>query len=452
MQTKADKHMKNDAHNDQRLTIDQAIQLAMAMQKQSKLDQAEGIYQEVLKAVPGHPDALHFLGVLYYQRDQTDAAIESISKAIEASPEYMDAHNNLGNIYMEKGRIKEAEVQYRRTVELAPTHVGALNNLGTVLRALKQFDEAESILRGALENYPDFFPLHYNLGTLLYNKGQDEDAVEHFFKAVILDPEEARSRVRLGLALMSLGRRDEAVKVYRDWLESDPDNPEAKHLLAACSGDAVPGRASDAYVKNLFDRFADSFEEKLNILEYKAPEFVAGAVSKHCGSPDGRLAILDAGCGTGLCGPLLKPFAMRLDGVDLSAGMLKKAGATGMYDQLSESDLTAYIRGHKGVYDVIVAADVLCYFGDLQDLFAAVADTLKPGGRFIFTLEQTGEVLEGEGGDYCIIPQGRYTHSEAYLRRVADHQGLVPEAVGHEVLRKEFGRPVDGMVVTLARA
>ncbi|BBO88768.1 tetratricopeptide repeat protein [Desulfosarcina ovata] len=443
---------KHEADGDTRLSIDQAVRFAIELQQKGQLNKAEGIYQDILAKIPDHQDVLHFYGILEFQRSRTDQAIEKISAAIAAAPDYMDAHNNLGNIYMENRRLEEAEAEYRRTVELAPRHVGALNNLGTVLRALGRFDEAESIFRDTLKDHADFFPLHYNLGNLLYQKGAEEEAVEHYFRAVVLDPDQSRSKIRLGLALIKLGRREEAEQLYRDWLEKEPDNPEAQHMLAACSGEAVPGRASDAYVKTLFNRFADSFEEQLNILAYKAPEFVTGAVATHYGEPENSLAILDAGCGTGLCGPLLKPFAFRLDGVDLSPGMLKKADASGIYDRLTESDLTGYIQGHSGVYDVIVAADVLCYFGDLEDVFAAVADALKPSGRFVFTVERAEPDTNKNNGDYHIIPQGRYTHSEAYIRRIANQKGLTSESITRDVLRKEMGRPVDGLVVTLARA
>ena len=316
---------EKNSGNDTRVTIDQAIRFAMELQKQSKLDQAEGIYHEVLAAIPGHPDALHFLGVLYHQRGRTEYAIRSIIAALAASPDYVDAHNNLGNIYLEQRRLEDAERCYRRTVELAPGHLGAYNNLGTVLRAMGRFDEAGAVFRYALTISSDFFPLHYNLGNLLSQQGRVSEAVDHYFQAMVLDPDQAGSKIMLGIALMAVGRKAEAVAHFQKWIDEDPDHPEARHLLAACSGKSVPDRAPDDYVKSLFDRFADSFEESLIHLEYRAPELVAGAMAQAFGQPAGDLEILDAGCGTGLCGPLLKPHARRLEGVDLSAGMLKRA-------------------------------------------------------------------------------------------------------------------------------
>ncbi|WP_204319811.1 class I SAM-dependent DNA methyltransferase, partial [Klebsiella pneumoniae] len=85
-------------------------------------------------------------------------------------------------------------------------------------------------------------------------------------------------------------------------------------LLAAISGENVPDRASDAYVANLFDAFAATFDHKLARLDYRAPELVAEAVAASQEAGTTGLAILDAGCGTGLCGPSLRPFADRLIG------------------------------------------------------------------------------------------------------------------------------------------
>ncbi|WP_319525608.1 tetratricopeptide repeat protein [uncultured Desulfosarcina sp.] len=438
-----------DDNKDERVSIDQAIRLAMELHKQSKLDQAEGLYREVLAVVPNHPDALHFLGLMHYQRGRVDEAIQAITCALAVAPEYVDAHNNLGNIHMEHKRFKEAEECYRRTVELAPGHLGALNNLGSVLRARGRPEEAEPVFRKALTISEDFFPLHYNLGNLLCEQGKVAEAVDHLFQAIVLDPEQADSKVMLGIALMTLGRKEEAVEHYRRWLKEDPHNPEALHLLAACSDGTAPDRASDNYVKSLFDRFADSFEDSLNVLGYRAPQLVSEALELACGKPKGTLDILDAGCGTGLCGPLLQPYSRKLDGVDLSEGMLNRARRTQSYHRLEEAELSGYLNDCKEEYDVIVSADTLCYFGELQTVFAAAGVALKKNGHFIFTVELADDLQAGENGNYRILPQGRYAHTESYLRQTARQFGLAPLRVQREVLRQEMGRPVKGLVVTL---
>lgn len=157
---------------------------------------------------------------------------------------------------------------------------------------------------------------------------------------------------------------------------------------------------------------------------------------------DGSLDVLDAGCGTGLCGPLLKPYARRLTGVDLSPEMLRLAGRRRVYDELHAVELTAFLRDAPGRYDLIAAADTLCYFGDLGPVLAAAAAALRPGGRLLFTLERLAD-----GGEFRLNSSGRYAHSEAAVDRRLRDSGLVPETVEAGVLRQEGGTPVDGLIV-----
>ena len=156
------------------------------------------------------------------------------------------------------------------------------------------------------------------------------------------------------------------------------------------------------------------------------------------------LDVLDAGCGTGLCGPLIAPYARRLVGVDLSAPMIAQARARNVYDELVKRELTAYLGDSTGEFDVIVSADTLVYFGPLEDVVAASANALRPGGRLIFTVEE----LVGAGSDagYAISPTGRYRHTRQYLERVLANANLRSEIVPAE-LRLEAGDPVRGFVV-----
>ena len=228
----------------------------------------------------------------------------------------------------------------------------------------------------------------------------------------------------------------------------DPDNPTARHHLAACSGADVPERADDAYVKHTFDSFAESFDNVLTRLQYRAPALVVDAMGLVLGAPDASLDILDAGAGTGMCGPLLRPFARRLVGVDLSPGMLERAKARKVYDTLDVGELTAYMRGWPDTFDVIVSADTLVYFGELGPALAAAAAALRAGGLLVFTVEHaTDEPPTG----FRINPHGRYSHAEAYVRGALSAAGLLPLSLGHVHLRTESRQPVDGLLVTARR-
>jgi len=430
------------------LTVDQAIELAKGLQQRLALEEAETIYRRILAHLPEHPDALHFLGLLQYQRGRPEEAVRIISEALRIAPDYVDACNNLGNIYREQERLYEAESCYRRVIELTPRNAGAYNNLGTVLRARGLLSDAAAAYQKAIDLEPNFPNPFENMGNLLSRQGKVTEAVAHYSQAIVLNPDHPGCKKMLGVALSCLGRAEEAAGVFREWAEKEPDNPVAQHLLAACSGKDVPQRAADAYVRQVFDNFAERFEERLESLEYQAPELVAGAVAEIYPEPAGDLDFLDAGCGTGLCGRLLRPYARWLEGVDLSPGMMSRANSTGCYDALEEAELTDFIGSRKDAYDIIVSADTLCYFGDLSAVMAAVAEALRPGGFFIFTVEHGGDGDDTMPAGFRLNPLGQYCHQKNYVNRVVVEAGMQIKSVVHGVLRQEMGSPVAGLVVT----
>ena len=167
------------------------------------------------------------------------------------------------------------------------------------------------------------------------------------------------------------------------------------------------------------------------------------------GAPEGRLDILDAGCGTGLCGEHVKPFARRLVGVDLSLEMLKRAGVRKLYDDLILGELTAFVGAAPAAWDLVVSADTLVYFGDLAPVMAAALRGLRPGGHLVFTVERASEAEAPQG--FRINPHGRYSHTEAYVRRVLSASRLEPRRLTHVHLRLELKKPVEGLLVVAAR-
>ena len=155
--------------------------------------------------------------------------------------------------------------------------------------------------------------------------------------------------------------------------------------------------------------------------------------------------VLDLGCGTGLCGPLLRPMARTLTGVDLSPAMIDKAREHGVYDRLEVGDLVETLRRFPRGYDLLVAADVFVYLGDLAPAFEAAAASLRPDGLLVFTVEAATE------GDRYQLQHAsrRYAHSEAYLRRLAGMYGFEERSLTSIEARADAGRPVKGYMVVL---
>src|SRR5262249_21348812 len=165
--------------------------------------------------------------------------------------------------------------------------------------------------------------------------------------------------------------------------------------------------------------------------------------------PSKCLDVLDAGCGTGLCGPLLAPYARRLVGVDLSAGMLTHAKEKKIYDALTRAELTDYLRNNHEAFDLIVSADALVYFGDLEGVLTAASAAMRPNGLLVFTLEHA--VRAEPNVDYRLEVHGRYSHAPAYVEQSLVAARLRPE-MAHAELRTEAGVPVAGPVIRAKKA
>ncbi|MEO8629195.1 MAG: tetratricopeptide repeat protein [Betaproteobacteria bacterium] len=429
------------------LTLPEALSVAMQLHRAGQLDEGETVYRRILEVAPDYPDALHYLGVLTHQRGRSVDAIELIEKSIALDPTQPDRYNNLGNVLVELGRLPEAANAYGEAVALQPEHADAYNNLGAVLKAQSRFKEAAEAFQKAIDLNPEHINAYNNLGNLLSARGMVKEAVAYYCKAITLMPNHPQSRKLLGIAYYSIGQVEAAANVFREWLRDEPNHPVAQHMFSACSGHDVPARASDAYVEATFDSFAGSFDEKLGRLEYRAPQLIAEALAKACAAPAKNLIALDAGCGTGLCGPLIAPYVSHLVGVDLSAGMLAKAQGRALYDDLVKAELTAYLQSKLDAFDLIVSADTLVYFGRLEPVIEAAARALRNQGLLIFTVEETADA----DAEHRINPHGRYSHSRAYVERTLSAAGLEVRAIESAALRMEGGNPVTGLVVTAAK-
>ena len=228
--------------------------------------------------------------------------------------------------------------------------------------------------------------------------------------------------------------------MFEEWLAEEPDDPIARHMLAACSGRDVPARASDAFVEATFDSFAGSFDAKLAKLLYRAPALVAEMLARSGVEASNDLDVLDAGCGTGLCGPLLAPYARRLVGVDLSERMLAQARARDVYDELVKGELTEYLRGVRRHVRRDRVGGHARLLRAARGGRAAAERALRPGGRVVFTVEEQADA--GYSLSVTAATAMRVTTSSARSLTA----GLQAEIEAAE-LRLEAGDPVQGLVV-----
>jgi predicted TPR repeat methyltransferase len=380
---------------------------AEAEYAQGRLSEAEAICRGLLRDDPDQPEALHLLGRLALQAGDTALAQALIGRAIGRRPNSAAFHRSLGEVLQRTGRFEESLACLERALALEP------DSAATYCRAGDAYQEA----------------------------GRLEEAAACFERAVTLDPSCVRAHLACALALQQLGRLEEAARALRRGLDARPADAEMAFYLAALEGRSWPSRAPEAFIVRHFDRIAPSFDAHLrDRLRYRVPELVAEQLDCVLGGQERSLDVLDAGCGTGLCGPLLRPLARRLVGVDLSTRMLEQAGTRGVYDELRPGELTELLTRERVKYDLIVATDVLIYFGDLEPPFRAAARALRPDGLLAISVERS------DHGEYVLHAGARYAHGADYVRRTAAAAGLTEVGSAECELRLELGRPVAGLV------
>lgn len=282
-------------------------------------------------------------------------------------------------------------------------------------------------------------------GLALVADGDLAAAISVFEQALERAPDWAEARFALADALHAAGRRDEAVTAYAAYLALDPaDIMGAAIRLALLGAAPQPDRLPPAYVKTLFDQYAPRFEASLvGRLAYRAPLLLRAALEAvaPAAAPAGR--VLDLGCGTGLAGEALRHRAAWLEGVDLSPVMVEQARRKGIYDRLEVGEAVAVLSGARDRFDIVVAADVVVYLGDLAPLLAAAHRALVPGGRFAFSAQRT------EGAGFLLGGDHRYSHSVVYLTAAAETAGFAVERLENAVCRTEAGADVAGLIAVL---
>ncbi|PWS38267.1 hypothetical protein DFH01_02940 [Falsiroseomonas bella] len=395
-------------------SVDELLREGTARHAQGDLDGAARLYRKVLSQQPRNGNALNLLGIVARQRGDTARALELSRRAVAERPDSPIFLANHGATLAEAGRIGEAVAALRAALARRPDDAVTLRNLGQALTAAGDAVGALAPLRRAVTIAPDAPEPWLALAHAL-REAKDPGAAE------------AARRV---LALPAPA----------------PLLAQARFLLAGLGEEAPPDRAPASYVKDLFDQYAPRFDAELEgRLGYRTPALLAQMLRDAGVAADGSRRVLDLGCGTGLSGVALQPFAKRMTGLDLSPRMLAEAGRRKLYDALEEADLVEWLPRQRDRFDLVAAADVLNYLGDLAPAFQGIAGALAPGGIAAFSIEA------GEDSPFALGAGLRYRHDPAHVARLAAAAGLLEIARQETVLREEKGAPVRGVLFLLRR-
>jgi protein O-GlcNAc transferase len=208
------------------MTIEQAMAMAVKHHHAGRLNEAAGIYRQILDHAPQHPQAQANLGIALAQMGQWRQAEAPARAAAELMPEAAGFHSNLGNILRELGKLPQAEAALRRAVSIDGQLVEAHANLGQVLYAQRRLKESADAYRAALKLNPSLVEALNGLGVVLRELREPVEAMECFRRALAANPSSAMAHSNLGMALGDRGLNEQAEREFRSAAEMEPGNAQ----------------------------------------------------------------------------------------------------------------------------------------------------------------------------------------------------------------------------------
>ena len=445
---------------------------------------AAAYYQEAYKINRNSEAAILNLSTIYYEIKDYARSAEYANKALALNPKNIAAWQNLANIAFCNSDYDKALEYYHKMYDYNNNSYIAMINLANTYYFIGKYILALEFAKKSLVRHPSSVTAYILAGNALNAMGKYEKAIDMYILAYELDNnniellnslsdayrsnndwencmlfawryiknlEQPSNTAHLNFGYLLYECYSEkspelAKKYAQKWLNLFPNNKITQHLgLALTNGKAIQ-QSDDEFIRETFNSFAPEFETTLADLEYQAPKLIAEALDKNLKkSIFKRYHILDLGCGTGLCGQKVKPFASSrgLIGVDLSDKMLEIAEQKNIYSHLICDDICHYMENSEYFFHIMVAADVLTYFGDLTKVFVRIWRSLTPDGLFAFTFSEND--LNGE--DFFMAPSGRFVHAYSYVEKVLKSVGFKILSAEKDILRNEAEVPVYGYVV-----
>lgn len=460
-----------------------------------------------LHSQQGEADILNdIIGRLYHDSGDPQQSIDYYTKSLLFNPKSGSTFRNLGSAYQAIGNSQLAFASFQQALQLNSTDPLTYLKLAFFYEdfATKDWveaaDNAEQCYKYYLQHVdPEDTSILSRLGNLLVREHKPEQAIEVFNTILSLNEGLQNVWFNKAHAEIKIGDYSAAAVSLKRTLDLDPGISAARHMLRALSDDEAlaAGSTEDEYVKELFDSYAQSYDDHGKKLLYSAPRVIRQEMAKiykaktekiakeeaeeeegeeefdllsadrvfkaptsttlagegpvHSGfmmcnehalkSPvvsctdahgdsapavddscstytsfvNRTLDILDLGCGTGLAGGWLKDYARTLVGVDLSEQMVNLARKKMLYQELHVMPISQYLNKLDRTFDLVAAADVISYIGDLSDLFPKIFGAIKPGGHFIFTAEAISEDSANIEKGYRLLRNGRFGYSKSYI-------------------------------------
>ena len=386
--------------------------LGLLLLQNNQLVAAKTQFNNVISLNPEHAEAYFYLGILYLEENMLTDAERAFQKVLEHDHEQVQTLVNLGVIALKKDQNQIAVDYFTKALALDNEDIDARNNLAATFMHHDRFENALMHYDVLLKNEPNNIEYLYNSGVAQMALGHLNEAIIFFEQVLNLNNTHTPSLNNMAAIYLKMDMRETSREYLQRALAINPQDTISKHMLNALNG-TTDADTTPEYAKNLFNNYALYYEHHMkDQLNYSLPQHIGRTVHElellHVNNT------LDIGCGTGLSGVVLREISKQLTGIDIAEKMLAHAKEKGIYDSLVHSEVIEFLNQNKQPYDLIVAADVLPYFGDLSPLFQLISNHLNAEGYFIFSTE----ISEQE--PWTLQTSARFNHHPDYIKKLAN--------------------------------
>jgi len=422
---------------------------------------------ELTAALDARPDNASWLASRAEAQEHAGAimkAIDDAASAVIAEPNNAEYAALLARVLLRSGRNDEAVMSWAEAIRLDGEQVSYYEGLAHAMWVNGDLNAALEIYDKLSAGYPGNENYALLIADIQMQQGEHAKAAATCQAALNRGIKSALIYRAYGNAMLAAGDKAKASEFYTAGLAIAPKDGYLLHMLSTARGERTE-RAPEDYVRAVFDSRGDTYEASaLFRLGVRVPGLIRREILRVRPKLDPTRpgahklsAVLDLGCGTGLLGTLVYDLTAYLKGVDLSRNIVRNAQLKGIYHEIEITDIVASMNADPRLYECILAADVLCYFGNLQPVFEAAFKRLLPSGLFVFSVESGPEawrtdLAAGVSKDpYRLLDTARYAHALSYVEQTAKAAGFEIVQVWPEILSTENDVDLPGYVVSLRR-
>jgi len=190
------------------------------------------IHGQVVQTLPESAEAqLNYASWLRDQGD-LDGAEDHLNKTFSYRPDWWKAWSLLGELQLEKGQFQDAFKSLSLAVDQEPFDAVTQFNLGDACIRLGRIHEGVAAYEKATQINPQYETSAFNnLGMAMLQRGAEEEAEVAFRQSIESDPSNLNARMNLATTLSRQGKTDDALSVYQDILHNRPDFRDAYTAL-----------------------------------------------------------------------------------------------------------------------------------------------------------------------------------------------------------------------------